>query len=234
MKVMAAVVVAVVCGGVVTVVAPQEPKTAMPQGVVLGPAVGQLGHLAQVSVPEGYLFLEAGATRRFLEEGQNIPSGHELGTVIYRRPDNTHWFAVFTYADSGHVDDSDRNDIDPDAIMTSMKTGTEEDNAQRRKRGWATLTIGGWQKKPYYEVQTNNLTWSTRVMSENELSVNHSVQAARPHRGDVGAARRRRGDARQVGRANSTRFSPASPTCPARSTRSSARATSSPATDSRR
>jgi uncharacterized membrane-anchored protein len=175
MKVIATVV-GVVCVAAVTVAAQQEPKTAMPPGVVLGPTVGHLGQLAQVSVPDGYLFLEAGPTRRFLEEGQNIPSGHELGTVIYRRPDDTHWFAVFAYAESGHVDDGDRNDIDADAIMSNMKASTDEDNAERKKRGWPSLTIGGWNKKPYYEVKTNNLTWSTRVMSANELSVNHSVR----------------------------------------------------------
>jgi uncharacterized membrane-anchored protein len=175
MKVIATVV-GIVCIGAVTVAAQQEPKTAMPRGVVMGPTVGHLGQLAQVSVPEGYLFLEAGATRRFLEEGQNIPSGSELGTIIYRRPDDTHWFAVFAYADSGHVDDGDRNDIDADAIMSSMKESTAQDNAERKKRGWPALIIGGWQKKPYYEVKTNNLTWSTRVVSENEMSVNHSVR----------------------------------------------------------
>src|SRR5690606_31567618 len=121
-------------------------------------------------------FLDADATRQFLEDTENIPSGREVGTVVYSRREGEYWFAVFTYSDSGHVDDSDRDDIDADALLRDMQEATEEDNRERVARGWATLQLDGWSRRPYYDLATNNLTWGTWIRSNDDRGVNHSVR----------------------------------------------------------
>jgi uncharacterized membrane-anchored protein len=147
-----------------------------PAGWSDGPTVGRLGTMASIPVPEGFTFLDAQATKRFLEASQNIPDGDELGILLRTLPNDDHWFAVFSYADTGHVDDSERNAIDADGLMKNMKEGNRRGNEERRRRGWAELTLDGWHQKPFYDTSTNNLTWATSLTSEGEGTINHSVR----------------------------------------------------------
>ena len=144
-----------------------------------GPHAGTLGDQATIEVPEGYYFLDASATRTFLTENQNVPSGRELGAIVHppASEDEHPWFALFSFSDEGYVDDSDKDAIDADALMTSMKKGTEQDNEERKKRGWTPFVLEGWQTKPFYDTRTNNLTWAIRGASPGETAtINHSVR----------------------------------------------------------
>ena len=142
-----------------------------------GPTTGRLGAHATIDVPEGYFFLDRTATRRFLEENQNIPDGDELGTLVRVRDegDDT-WFAVFSYSDVGHIKDDEKDSIDAAALMKSMQEGSRQANAERQKRGWAAVNVEGWHQPPYYDASTHNLTWATRLNSEGEPVINHSVR----------------------------------------------------------
>ena len=148
----------------------------LPEGWTPGPTVGKLGGYASVSVPEDGIFLDARATKAFLERNQNIPDGDELGAVVRIDDKNDYWFAVFSYSDTGHVDDSDRGTIDANALMKTLKKGNEYGNEQRRKRGWDELHLDGWHQAPFYDHTTNNLTWSTRLTSAGTPVINHSVR----------------------------------------------------------
>jgi uncharacterized membrane-anchored protein len=142
-----------------------------------GPHTGDLGDQATVSVPEGYYFLNASATRAFLQATENVPSGRELGAVVHVLDEKHSWFALFSFSDDGYVDDSDKDKIDADALMKNMKAGTEQDNEERKKRGWAPFTLEGWQEPPYYDATTHNLTWAIRGSSPGEsATINHSVR----------------------------------------------------------
>lgn len=142
-----------------------------------GPHTGDLGDQATVAVPEGYYFLDAAATRAFLQATENVPSGRELGAVVRRVDDEHSWFALFSFSDDGYVDDSDKDTIDADALMKNMKAGTEQDNEERKKRGWTPFTLEGWHKPPYYDATTHNLTWAIRGSSPGEsATINHAVR----------------------------------------------------------
>jgi uncharacterized membrane-anchored protein len=151
-------------------------QDSLPSGWSAGPVVGNLGDRATISVPDGYLFLDVVATRKFLQDNENIPSGRELGTIVKPLEGDDYWFAVFTYSDTGHIDDSDRDKLDAAAMLKSMREGEKQDNAERQKRGWAPLTVEGWQHEPFYDVGTNNLTWATRLRSGEGIVINHSVR----------------------------------------------------------
>jgi uncharacterized membrane-anchored protein len=165
------VAVAVLCSA-----SPLCAQGEIPPGWSPGPTVGQLGSQASVSVPENYMFLDARATKVFLEQNQNIPNGDELGAILRVGEDTEYWFAIFSYEETGHVDDSDRSEIDADALMKNMKKGNEYGNAERRKRGWTELTLTGWHHAPFYDPATNNLTWATRLDSAGQPVINHSVR----------------------------------------------------------
>jgi uncharacterized membrane-anchored protein len=168
-----------VLGGGASVEA-QEPEAEAPRarpGWTKGPHTGTLGSHAQIDVPEGAFFLDAGATRAFLQANENIPSGNELGAIV-RPVENGHsWFALFTFSDEGYVEDTDKDAIDADALLANMKEGNAEANEERKKRGWTPFVLEGWQTKPYYDTATHNLTWSIRGSSPGETAtINHSVR----------------------------------------------------------
>lgn len=152
-------------------------RLASRQGWTKGPHTGDLGDQATVAVPEGSYFLDASATRAFLQATENVPSGRELGAVVHVIDEDHSWFALFSFVDDGYVDDSDKDKIDADALMKNMKAGTEQDNEERKKRGWAAFNLEGWHKAPYYDATTHNLTWAIRGASPGEAAtINHSVR----------------------------------------------------------
>ena len=156
---------------------PEGDRLANRPGWTTGPHTGALGSQASIEVPEGFYFLDAAATRALLQATENVPSGRELGAIV-RKVDREHsWFALFMFSDEGYVDDSDKDAIDADALMASMKKGTEQDNAERQKRGWTPFNLEGWQTRPFYDPATHNLTWAIRGSSPGDTpTINHSVR----------------------------------------------------------
>jgi uncharacterized membrane-anchored protein len=166
-----------VVGGAAAAQEPEGDGLASRPGWTKGPHTGTLGSQASIEVPEGSYFLDAAATRALLQATENVPSGHELGAIV-RKVDREHsWFALFMFSDDGYVDDSDKDAIDADALMANMKKGTEQDNAERQKRGWAPFNLEGWQTPPFYDPATHNLTWAIRGSSPGDTpTINHSVR----------------------------------------------------------
>lgn len=138
-----------------------------------GPTVGQLGINAQVKVPEGWIFAGARDTRTLMEATQNPISNLELGFIA---PSSEEWFVVFEFDDVGYVKDDEKTSLDANAILESIKKGTEEANKERVKRGWPTLTVIGWEQAPRYNETTHNLEWATRAESEGSPSINHNTR----------------------------------------------------------
>jgi uncharacterized membrane-anchored protein len=149
-----------------------------------GPAVGKLGDLAEIKVPEGYRFAGSDGTRKFLELTQNPPSGAELGVLIPERKENdasnAFWFVIFEFHEIGYVKDDDRDKLDANALLKELQSNTEEGNKERAKRGWPAYNIDGWYKPPFYDVSTKNLTWATRGHAiengKEDKSVNYSIR----------------------------------------------------------
>jgi uncharacterized membrane-anchored protein len=143
-----------------------------------GPTKGQLGSEATIAVPAGCLFTGTRGAKLFLEMTQNPSSGNERGVVLCQADSTAEpWFVLFSYDQSGYVKDDEGSKLDADAILESVRQGTEESNSERQKRGWGTLTVEGWATKPFYDRATNNLTWAiTAHDNTGGRSVNHSVR----------------------------------------------------------
>ena len=101
-----------------------------------GPALGDLGSVAEVKVPTGYVFADGNDTRVIMEATHNPSTGRELGFVA---PAGEDWFAVFEFDAVGYVRDDEKNSLDADALLQSIKTATEEGNQERIKRGLDVL-----------------------------------------------------------------------------------------------
>lgn len=136
-----------------------------------GPCEAKLGSRARIQVPEGLVFANQPDTQRLMEMMQNPVSGSELGLV--GAPDLA-WFVVFEFEDSGWVDDADKDDLDADELLATLKEGNAAGNEERKERGWATLELLGWAVPPHYDSSTNNLEWATRARSGEHISLNHN------------------------------------------------------------
>ncbi|PYO90230.1 MAG: hypothetical protein DMD58_07345 [Gemmatimonadetes bacterium] len=143
-----------------------------------GPAKGALGSEATINVPAGCLFTGRDGVKTFLAVTENPVSGNERGVIMCQSeasPDP--WFVLFSYDQSGYVRDDEGSNLDADAILESVRRGTEEANRERKRHGWSTLSVDGWATKPFYDRATNNLTWAiTAHDNTGGRTVNHSVR----------------------------------------------------------
>jgi len=141
-----------------------------------GPTTGDLGPQAQIQVPEGCFFAEGKGAQRLLESWHNPTSGQELGVVwSYSPADNREWHVFFTYRGEGYVKD-DNKELDAEAKLAELKEGTAAGNELRKQRGWESIELVGWQKPPFYDPKTHNLTWATLVRGSSGSSVNWNTK----------------------------------------------------------
>lgn len=139
-----------------------------------GPRIGKLGSIAELKVPEGMLFADRAGTQKLLELTQNIPNGSELGAVS---PKGSDWFVIFEFREIGFVKDDEKDKLDASALLKTISEGTEGANEARKKRGWPAFHVVGWQKPPFYDPKSNNLTWSIIGRGDSGGdSVNHSTK----------------------------------------------------------
>ena len=139
-----------------------------------GPSLASLSKWAEIRLPAGDVFAQGDDTRELMEAMGNVTSGDEVG---FYAPDGGGWFAVFEFNDVGYIRDDEKSELDADAMLKSIRQGTEQSNKIRRERGFPGLHIIGWETKPHYSEKTHNLEWATRAKDDNEeLIINHNIR----------------------------------------------------------
>jgi uncharacterized membrane-anchored protein len=143
-----------------------------------GPTIADLGGIAKVEIPKGFLFADKKGTQKLLELTQNIPTGSEVGAIVPDvEDDKDRWFVIFEFHEVGFVKDDEKSKLDSTALLKSLQEGTEESNEARKERGWPAFHVRGWAHEPYYDDKTNNLTWAIRGSGDSGgESVNHSIR----------------------------------------------------------
>lgn len=153
--------------------AQEEPALAWERG----PGTAPIGDgLAEIELGEEHVFLDDEGSQRLMELLQNPVSGAEVATVA-PVSDEEDWFVIFEWSPVGYVADDEKDGLDGDAMLESIREGTAEANAQRRERGWPTLEIVGWHETPHYDARTNNLSWAiVGESSDGDRSINRIVK----------------------------------------------------------
>lgn len=138
-----------------------------------GPATAEIGNHATIEIPEGFRFVGKPGASKFMELLQNPSDKDELGVLLNTE---SFWFVVFDFQATGYVKDDDTK-LDAKAILSSIQDGTKAANKVRKERGWPTMDVVGWYEEPYYDEETNNLTWAIEGSSgDGESSINHSTR----------------------------------------------------------
>jgi uncharacterized membrane-anchored protein len=149
----------------------QEKKPQL--NVVKGPTNAQLGSHAQLEVPAGYVFLDGNNYRKLLKaEGEPV-SGGEVGWL---KPTNQEWAVVFQFSDVGYVKDDDKDKLDADKLLDTIKRGTAEANKTRAKAGNPPIEVVGWDVRPKYDETTHNLEWAIRGQCEGRQILNYNTR----------------------------------------------------------
>lgn len=139
----------------------------------IGPTTGRMAERAAIDLPEGFVFLGPEGARGFNELMENPPSGVDEFVVA---PDDLRWTAYFWFDPVGYVEDDEA--LDPDAILQSIREGTQAGNEERTARGWETMTILGWSFEPQYDKQLNSLEWAVLAQMDQsgEQLVNYNTR----------------------------------------------------------
>ena len=138
---------------------------------VYGPKVVKVGNNATFKIPSGYMFLYPQDTAKIMEVFHNPPSNKD---EYYFGPKNFKWFGIFSYEDTGHIKDDEK--IDADKLINSIKEGNKQSNKIRIEKGWEPLHIIGWKYKPFYDKETNRLSWAIEAQSGGKEGINYNTR----------------------------------------------------------
>ncbi len=141
--------------------------------VLRGPVNAPLGSVAGLAVPAGYVFLDAKSTRLFLKSRGEPVSGHEVGFLTGTNQD---WSVFFIFDEGGYVKDDDKDKLDADRLLESIKEGAARGNKERQRNGHPPIEVVGWELPPKYDPATHNLEWAIRGVCEGRPVVNYNTR----------------------------------------------------------
>lgn len=141
--------------------------------VVNGPAKAYLGNVAQIDVPTTYIFINGKDYRAILKAQGEPVNGRELGCLT---PTNEDWSIVFEFSDIGYVKDDEKDQLNADKLLDSIKRGTAEANKERQRQGHSAIEVIGWEVPPKYDSTTHNLEWAIRGAVEGSPILNYNTR----------------------------------------------------------
>lgn len=166
-------------------------KTAQPD-----PATIERGlHFQTGIIPleNGQVMLDTGSTLRYLgPEGARTvivdlwgnPAGQAddvLGMIFPVAVGPTAengWGVVITRSKDGHVSDDDAAGTDYAQIMRDMRSGVQDENAEREKAGYQAIDLIGWADPPRYDAATHKMYWAKELafQGETDHTLNYAVR----------------------------------------------------------
>lgn len=143
------------------------------------------GGKARIVIAEGFAFLDAADTRKLLTEVWGNPpdvSASALGAIVPKGVSpfaDESWAAIITYEADGHVADDDAASINYTDLMKEMQDGTVEENKEREKAGYGTVTLVGWAQEPKYDKAEHKLYWAKHLKfgGGEADTLNYSIRA---------------------------------------------------------
>jgi len=140
-----------------------------------GPVKVQIGNMGELQLPAGYRYAGGTGAQTLLELYGNPPNPRILGAVVPSAED-ADWTLIFQFDDVGYVKDEDKDSIDAAEILSSFQAGLPEMNRVRREMGADECSGISWMEQPFYDSQTNNLTWAINLAFSDGSSVNYDIR----------------------------------------------------------
>lgn len=172
----------------------QAPKPADPQieiraaaqaaidAAQAGPREVALLDQAVLKLPRGYYFVPMPQAGRLLQAYGNRTTDTLRGMVWGPGGPDGDWVGIVRYFKSGYIKDDDARDWNASELLDSLRSGTEENNKERRSRGLPEMEVLGWIEPPAYDAKAHRLVWSLSSRNKGEpadaeKSVNYNTYA---------------------------------------------------------
>lgn len=124
-----------------------------------GPAQVKLGDQATVALPQSMFFVPRLQAERLMQAYGNGKDPSLLG-VVMPKSDEDDWVITVNFDKAGYIKDDDARNWNVSELLDSLREGTEASNEERKKRGFAELTVDGWVEAPKYDSNNQRLVWS--------------------------------------------------------------------------
>jgi uncharacterized membrane-anchored protein len=140
------------------------------------------GGIATLNLPAGFRYLPPADTEHVLHDAWGNPGGSKtLGMIVPAATtvlERDGWGVIVTYDKDGHVKDDDANKIDYADLLKDMQKSVEENNAERKKEGYPSMTLAGWAETPSYDGGTHKLYWAKELIAEgaDEHTLNYNIR----------------------------------------------------------
>ncbi len=122
-----------------------------------------LDSIGEITVPEGYKYVDAEQSKYILTELWGNPDGECLGMLMPEKSgvlSSDSYVFIIEYDPLGYVEDDDADDIDYEELLTSMKEDTKKESESREKGGFGTIELINWASKPFYDSDKKTLHWA--------------------------------------------------------------------------
>ncbi|MBO9576193.1 MAG: DUF2167 domain-containing protein [Sphingobium sp.] len=129
------------------------------EAATAGPAEIKLLDQASLKIAADELFIPAAQANRIMVALGNSSSPERRGLII-SKDERAPWMVDVSWTKEGYVRDGDAKEWQADALLESLKEGTEQSNAERIARGFPALDVIGWVEPPNYDATAHRLVWS--------------------------------------------------------------------------
>lgn len=136
----------------------------------------KVGSVATAHLGEGWLWLDRPNGLRFLQDLGNQPGSDVLGIALPPDAGDSGVFAVYSYADEGHIADDEAPDYDE--LLREMKDDAPEESKARREHGLPGFAVLGWAEPPHYDRDQHKLYWAVRLRfdGQDDETLNYNVR----------------------------------------------------------
>lgn len=123
------------------------------------PGLYSLAGHGKFRMPEGFSIVRGESAKEliFLINGVELP---DTNAVVVDQ-DTLHHL-IFSFFDAGYVSDDDWSELNPDALLREIIDNTNKSNEERKRNGFAPISVVGWEHEPAYDQLTNTVYWAIR------------------------------------------------------------------------
>lgn len=132
-----------------------------------GPVVGDLGE-ATIKVPAGSMFTGKAGTNKWNLQSAGREDDASRGLITSA---DGRWMLLFTYDDTGHIPDDEKDDLDADDMIESYQEGQKSANEARQAQGIEPIFIDGWEQAPAYNDKEKVLEWALKAHSPSSARI---------------------------------------------------------------
>lgn len=152
------------------------PRRWWPPAAQVGPAKVALAGQATLDLPAGFVFLNKADSKALMEKLGNRASDSDIGTILPQDISQKKFFVTVEWAPAGYVKDDEADKLDKDAILDSIRKGTEAANEFRKERGFKPVSVVGWGEPPRYERAAHHIVWAVIGKVEDHQTVNFNTR----------------------------------------------------------